>query len=341
MLAAVAAAAPANAATVRWHKPARIDPRNGGISAVACPSSRLCVAVDQSGFALVTTNSGRSWRKPVRIDSGANAPLTGISCPTTKLCVAIDSSGNVITSRRPTGGSRAWSHPAHVDANTAPSGGSVGLSAISCPSVTLCVAVDGASPANVVTSTTPTRGASAWKLAAVGGVLTSVSCPTVTLCVAAGSQHYFSASPTAGASSWHATGSQTGGGTFSDITCTLATLCLASGYGNTSTGLVTSTASPTHPGASTWSTVGVEPSPPGYGTGLLDSIGCMAGSLCIATDSADNAFVSSTPASGTWTGPTQFARASSPTAAWSSIACAPALCVVVDSNGYAITATKH
>jgi hypothetical protein len=336
-------AATAGAASVRWIPPTRIDPRNGGLTAVACASPKLCVAVDESGFALTTTHPtrrGSPWGKPFRIDAGANAPLTGIACPTTKLCVAIDAGGNVITSKHPTGGSRAWARPVHVDTSTAPGGSSAGLTGISCPTATLCVAVDGATPANAVTSITPTAGASGWKMAAVGGLLTSIVCPSTTLCVAAGSQHYFSASPLTGASSWHPTGIQTGGGAFSDIACPSITLCAATGYGSTSIGLITSTAKPTG-GASNWSTAPVEPNPPTLGSGLLDGVGCMGIALCVATDSRDNAYMSTNPSSGAWTGPTAYARKSAPTATWSSIGCTTTLCVAVDSNGWAATGVSH
>jgi hypothetical protein len=300
------------------------------------------VAVDQSGFALTTTNplgGARAWHR-FRIDSDANAPLTGIACPTARLCVAVDSSGNVISSTRPTRGPRAWSRPVHVDPTSAPGGGPAGLLGIACPSASLCVAVDGGTPANVVSTTHPTGAATDWKLTAVGGVLTSIACPSNSLCVAAGNQHYVSTAPTGGPGSWHGTGAQAGG-IFSDIVCPSVVLCVASGYANTSTGLATSSITPS--GApSSWHTVGVEPSPPSPGTGLLDSIGCMLLPLCVATDSADNVFTSSSPTTGgTWGNPTEIAPVSAPTAEWSSIGCSLTLCVVVDSNGYAVTGTRH
>jgi hypothetical protein len=325
---------------------------------------KLCVAVDQSGFALTSTNpAGAKWGRPFRIDSNGNAPLTGVSCPTVKLCVAIDASGNVITSTKPTRGSRAWKRPLHVDPTASPGGDPAGLTGISCPSTSVCVAVDGATPGNIVSTLDPTGGASKWKLTAVGGLLTSVSCPTTALCVAAGSQHYLWTATT-GASKWRATGTQPGGGAFSDIFCPSASLCLASGYGNASTALLTSSTRPTG-GAGAWHTLSLGPNPPSPGTGLLDSVGCMlAGTLCIATDSSDNAFTASLPgtapsqhstgttstpaastptssATGTWSAPTDIAKVSSATASWSSIGCAQTLCVVVDSNGYAMTGTPR
>lgn len=340
---AASASAATGAVTVHWHPPMRIDPRNGGLSAVSCPSPRLCVAVDQSGFVLTTTNPTggiRPWTKPARIDSAANAPLTGISCPTVRLCVAVDAAGNVITSTRPTGGSRAWSHPAHVDPTNAPGGGAAGLLGISCASPSMCVAVDGGTPGNVVSSSTPTHGAAAWKLTAVGGVLNSITCPATTVCIAAGSQRYLSTSPTGGPGSWKATGVQAGGGVFSDINCSSLTLCLASGYSDSSTGLITRATDP-HGGPSAWSTTAAELSPPNPGTGLLDGVGCMGTAICIASDSADNVFTSTAPTTGVWSTPFEIAPKSALTAGWSSISCASTVCVVVDGNGWAVAGGKR
>jgi hypothetical protein len=62
--------------------------------------------------------------------------------------------------------------------------GSSYLSAISCPTVSLCVATDASG--DVVTSTDPTGGAAAWKVTNVDGssYLSAISCPTTSLCVA-------------------------------------------------------------------------------------------------------------------------------------------------------------
>ncbi len=344
-IAVAVSATPAVAAiSVRWHAAVRVEPaRNGGLSSVSCPSAKLCVAVDQSGWLVTSKNpagNAKAWTPTIRIDKAANGPLTGISCPTTSLCVAVDASGNVITSTNPTGGRKFWSGPVHVDSTGATDGGSAGFAGISCPTVTLCVAVDAGSPGNIVTSTRPTGGASAWKTTAVNGLLTSVSCVSNTLCVAAGSQHYVSTSPTGGTSAWHATGVQTGGGIFSAIDCPSASLCVATGYGNTSSGLVTTSGNP-RGSAATWTTVSPQPDPPNAGSGLLDGVACMSNSFCLATDSSDNVFTSTRPSSGAWGASALIAPASGGTAVATAVSCAPTLCVVVDSNGYAIAATKR
>jgi hypothetical protein len=55
---------------------------------------------------------------------------------------------------------------------------------VSCSSATSCVAVDG--NGNVVTTTNPTGGASAWTTSDAAGSadMTAVACPSASLCVA-------------------------------------------------------------------------------------------------------------------------------------------------------------
>jgi hypothetical protein len=328
--------AAASAASMHWARAVRVEPsRNGGVNAVSCPTSRFCVAVDDSGYVVTTTDptgSKHVWSPTARID---HASLTGISCPSTSLCVAVDDSGNVLTSTHPTGGARAWSHPAKIDSTPGPDGGPAGLSGVSCPSTRLCVAVDAAPAGHVLTSTSPTGGAGAWKLTAVGGgPLTSVSCvQSSSLCVAAGAEHVYSTNPGGGAGAWHATGGQTGGGVISAIDCPGLSQCIAVGFGDTATGLVSTTRNP-RGGLAGWKTVTAQDTPPDQGEGLLDGVGCTRG-FCVAVDGFDNAYTSAAPGSGTWSGPTAVRGRSA--AQTTAISCTSGLCVVVDSAGVSTT----
>ncbi|MGH2873318.1 MAG: hypothetical protein ACRDL5_12770 [Solirubrobacteraceae bacterium] len=77
------------------------------------------------------------------------------------------------------------------------------LAALSCPSSTLCVAVDRAG--DVLTSLRPTGGAGSWTSAPVDAAsgLVDLSCPSVQLCVAVGGGDVaFSTNPAAGGRSW-------------------------------------------------------------------------------------------------------------------------------------------
>jgi hypothetical protein len=294
------------------------------------------VAVDESGDVVTTTNpAGTNWSGPVHVD--AVAALTGVSCPTTGFCAAVDANGDVLTSVAPTHGSGAWSKPVKIDAVAAPGGGDVGLTGISCPTATLCVAVDGAAKGNLLVSTDPAGGAHSWTSATIGtGPLMAVSCATATLCVAAGDQHYVSADPGGGASAWKGTGTQLGGGVFSAVDCPVVTLCMGVGYGNTSTGLATGTTDPR--GTKRWKTVDVEAVPPVPGEGLLDSVSCPSATLCVAIDGQDNAYATTpTPVGAAWSGATAIRPKSASIS--SAISCVPTLCVAVDSAGVETTGT--
>jgi hypothetical protein len=345
LLALAAPAAPAGAAiSISWHAPIQIDPASdGGITGVSCPTATLCVAVDATGHVLSSTNAGAgptAWSRPVKIETLTGGSLTGVSCPTTTLCVTVDALGNVLTSVNPTGGASAWTKPVKIDSTTVSGGGAAGFTGVSCPATTLCVAVDGGDPGNAVTTTNPTGGAPAWTLEKkIGTLLTGVDCPSSTLCIAAGDQDYVSTNPASSVSAWHATGTQTGGGAFSAIDCPGLTLCVDAGFGNTSAALATTSITP-RGAAATWTTATVQPNPPAPGAGLLDGVACISSAFCVAVDSADNVFTSDAPATGVWSAQTQIGPTGT-TSTSSSIACASTLCVVVDSNGYAIAGGKR
>ncbi len=115
-----------------WSAPRLIDRDGGGLFAVSCPSTRFCVAVDF--LARVLTWDGASWSAPRYVGvgtAGADGYGAPISCASTHLCVLVDRAGNAFTYD-----GRAWSAPTFVD----PRAG--GLSSVSCPSATSCVAVD-------------------------------------------------------------------------------------------------------------------------------------------------------------------------------------------------------
>lgn len=298
----------------------------------------MCAVVDESGGVVTTIHPIYGpWSNVAKIDG--KTPLTGVSCPTLTLCVAVDANGNVITSTKPTGGRSAWARPVKIDTATAAGGGPAGLTGISCPTPTLCVAVDGAPTGSVFVSTNPAGGAAAWHAAQVAtGPLTSVSCASSTLCVAAGIEHYVSIAPTGGVSAWKATGLQLGGGVFSAIDCPAIALCIATGYGNTNVGLATATTTPT--GRPTdWVTSDVESAPPVPGQGLLDGIACPSAGLCVAVDGFDNAYLANKPVGGVWTGAIPIRPKSA--SQTSAIACTASFCAVVDSAGVETTGVIH
>ena len=157
---------------------------------------------------------------------------------------------------------------------------------MSCPSISLCVAVDVFG--NVITSTDPTGGKRAWKIVNIDGelgYLSSVSCPSVSLCVAFdwSGNVLTSTDPTGGKRAWRIThvyrpmlvrGIRLGP---TAVSCASASLCVAVGWFGQ---LLTST-DPTG-GAHAWSLTRPD------GRRLLEAVACPEVSLCLAVDDAGN-----------------------------------------------------
>ncbi len=96
-----ATAAPAGSIDIfsgRVRKTVEIDPA-GGLTGISCASKSLCVAVDDDGNIVSTTEP--------TADAGAWAlthiddwPLSAVGCPSTKMCVAVDRGGRAVLGRR-------------------------------------------------------------------------------------------------------------------------------------------------------------------------------------------------------------------------------------------------
>lgn len=180
-----------------------------------------------------------------------------------------------------------WSAPAQIDG--------LPLAGVSCPTTGFCVAVD--SSGNVLTSTNPTGGASAWTKATVdagggGGASKGVFCLSASFCVVVdGGDVVTSTNPAGGSAAWTVTtiGSEYVG--FTGIACASTSLCVT---GDAFGDLVAST-NPTG-GASEWHSV-LTASEVDY----FDSVSCPSEALCVAADSFSGFATSTTPASGmTW-----------------------------------------
>jgi hypothetical protein len=151
---------------------------------VSCPTASLCVTADDDGTVLTSrhpTGAASAW-KATRVTT-IQAGLLWVSCPSESLCVADDSDGNILTSTHPTGGPTAWKS-VHVGGGTGQSNVS-GLGRVACPSVSLCMVLDGAAH-GVLTATDPTGSASAWRPTSIdpGSDLTALTCPSASLCLA-------------------------------------------------------------------------------------------------------------------------------------------------------------
>src|SRR5437667_953082 len=290
-----------------WAAPVHVDDPKSiiGISlvGVSCPSSNLCVAIDDHGNAVSSSNptGGAVAWNVTNVDGsvGPNASgprLTAVSCPSSVLCVAVDTSGNVVTSTNPIGGATAWKE-AHVD-------GSNFLTGVSCPNSSLCVAVD--SFGNVVTSTNPTGGVAAWKVTKKGqqssspysqNGFSSISCPTISFCIAGDylGNLLRSTNPTGGTAAWTATragGSQctlgeTGAPCALTAVSCVSGLCAATDY----QGNVVTSANPAA-GASVWRVTHLNT--PSYLSGVF----CTSTTLCVGVDNGGKVFASSNPNGG-------------------------------------------
>jgi hypothetical protein len=252
---------------VGWHETAAVAPTGYLFDAYSCASASMCVAVGYSGEVLTSTDptGGPDAWQLAMVDSGPcplgadpGAPmvalcrdklpgaaqsghrwLLSISCPSVTLCVAGDAEGDVLTSTDPTGGSSAW-NVTYVDDATEPKAASgeiaqAGLIGIACPSVSLCMASDGAG--NVLTSENPTGGASTWALTRVitfetapPTALKDLSCPSTTLCLGLYWQRekdYADINYNAfGGGSWNPLGID-GGEPLSGVSCPSTRLCVA------------------------------------------------------------------------------------------------------------------
>jgi hypothetical protein len=176
---------------------------------------------------------------------------------------------------------------------------------LSCPSVALCVAVDGAG--NVIESSNPGGGASAWQAANVDDArqLFGISCPSASLCVAVdGSGDVVtSTNPAGGADAWTVAGVD-GTNRMLSVSCPSSALCVAvDDAGN----VVVSTDPAGGPAAWTVSHIDNQayyecskyqtfPCQP-----KLVGVSCPSVSLCVAADDAGFAISSTQPTiAGSW-----------------------------------------
>jgi hypothetical protein len=196
---------------------------------------------------------------------------------------------------------RLWRNAGEIDASP--------VTGLSCPSSSLCVAVD--STGHVATSASPAGGAGTWTSSDVDGSndIVALSCPSVSLCVAvdAAGDVLASTDPTGGASAWtvsHVDSSTAAPGSyisqvFESISCASVSLCVAVD----SAGDVATSTNPAA-GGGTWDLshiddevyyecyhYGSEPcqSP------LID-ISCPSLALCVAADGDGYIFTSTDPA---------------------------------------------
>ena len=320
-----ASAGPALAASpLSWSSPTLIDPGSEAslaLNGVSCPSASLCVAVDEYGNVVSSTepDNAASWRvSRAYVNRTGYFSLDAVSCVGADFCFA-GGGGTFRSSTAPAGGAGAWSSHATPQEPVPRS--------VSCPSRNLCVGVT--YKGGVWSSTEPRGDRLAWKVASVNegehNTLYGISCPTASLCVAvdAGGDVLSSNEPTGDKTAWHSAAVDPGHAILG-VSCASELLCVAVDQAG-------DVLSSTHPagGASEWMVSEVE-------KGIaIRAVSC-SGSLCVAVDEAGDVLSSTDPAGGA--------------GAWSvvhvdehllrAVSCASeSLCVATDTNGDVLTAT--
>lgn len=317
------------ASSLGWSTPQLIDvgPSSEaiGLMGVSCTGPSFCVAVDEDGSVLTSTDpaGGAGMWSTAPVDSPNQ--LTGVSCASTEFCAAVDDAGNVLTSVDPASGIGAWT--------TTNLSGLEGFEGVSCPSAELCAAVS--SDGKVVTSTDPTGGAGAWTTTDLSGgepqTFTAIGCAPST-CVVGDSDGDFlqSLNPTGGALGWERA-DHIANGSIEAVSCPAESFCLAVA----ADGWI-DYASHADFVEHAWNSFELTNTP-------LLGLSCTSALLCVATDSSGNAWGSTDPtatssevikAKEAWTGlnvsPTALAAVSCTTTP---------LCVAVDGNGQAVIGT--
>jgi hypothetical protein len=120
---------------------------------ISCPSTALCVAVNFTGEAVVSTDpiaTKPNWSTPVVVASD----VVAVACPSPSFCMAVSADGSEAATQDPAAPAPTWSAPARFDRFGDVHG-------LSCPSTSLCVAVDETGHAMV--STDPTAASPTWR----------------------------------------------------------------------------------------------------------------------------------------------------------------------------------
>jgi hypothetical protein len=315
---ALASAATATADTpFLWPAAGQLDGAETTLNAVSCVSSSFCLAGDEAGDVLASTDPSTSSPWSSNHVDGTNS-ISAVSCTSIELCVAVDDAGDVLSSTEPTAPSPNWMIKNHDLSGP--------IDDVSCVADTFCVAVDrvggeltSTEPANPASWPTPTKIDKNPRAGTDYNSIWSVSCVSESLCVAVDSAGNVltSTNPVAKPAKWHIKSVE--GNAIYDVSCASASLCVAVDAGG-------NILSSTNPGASspTWTaTYHVD-------THQLYGISCVQTSTCVAVDSAGNVVSSTDPTGGAsaWT------VTSVDSEQLNGVSCVSlSLCVAVDSAG--------
>jgi hypothetical protein len=267
----------------------RLRSPSGPVGA-ACPSKHLCVAVgaDELFTSTDPLAGGASWHA-----LRAQGNLHTVSCLSSHFCAA-GGDGAITFVRVGADRGRTSLRTFAVPTSTPEDCGKQGpgydcqaaISGVSCPTRSLCVAVDNLG--DVVTSTRPTQGFSAWRFARVdrSAGFDGVACPTPHLCVAVdyAGDLFRSTRPGAGAMTWERISlplKAAGSSAPPEVACGSASLCVEVVGGE-----IAASRRPAGR-ASTWRVTHVR------SEHSLQAISCTAQLFCVAVDRAGRVVVGS------------------------------------------------
>jgi hypothetical protein len=167
-----------------WSAPQLVDQIQGdddGFTSMSCPTTTFCAAGAQLGY--VYMYSEGLWSPGVHIDSSSSGGLA-VSCTKADYCFAADGNGSVYTYAV-----GRWTHTSTITREK-----TFGLSTLSCPSKSFCVAGGISGKAAVVFTLSDGRWSKAHVLKldvdnddALG---LAVSCSSAKFCMAADSSGY-------------------------------------------------------------------------------------------------------------------------------------------------------
>ena len=320
------------------------------LEGLSCPSASLCVGVGGNHVVSATEPAGSATWSAIRVDA---RDLRMISCPSESLCVAVDGSGDVVTSTEPTRGAPAWSisavtpgqeltdvdcpsaglcvatgYPSGILISTNPTGGPAAWTSlsipqgwsyperVSCPSVSMCVAVSNEGRVSWLALNASGHGQweGTWTSSAASeSVVRGLSCPSVKLCVAVddAGNALVSPTPTVVGSAWSVT--RIDASPLRGVSCASESECVAFDM----QGDVTTSTRPAN-GAGAWAEpANVDPNAgnrlpaggPLVAPGILEPLGwipqsvsCPTVTLCVSLDRYGHSITSDNPGSGasTW-----------------------------------------
>lgn len=267
-----------------------------GLSAVSCPSRRICTAVGSSSVSVSSTTrplaerwSGKRWRvQPMPAPKGTSDTLYGLSCPSARACVAV---GDAFRSRD-TPLVEAWNGRSWRVQATPAIKSRASLYAVSCTSASSCMAV-GFTLVNSPKAIIERWNGQRWRMQTIPRPATStrfleVSCSAMRACTAVGYQSSATGSTRPLAESWNGKTWKVQGvrlpqaGMFDAVSCTSPSACTATGTELDTGG----TALAERWNGKTWR-MQTTPNPPNYtssfGDVRLNGISCTSTKACTAS----------------------------------------------------------